>query len=195
MVHADRSADTELHRFINCGKLSTRGNSYQIEANSEERDAVAKKLSLDYVDFIKAEFTLTPAKNGLILLSGRVEAKIRQACVISLSPMISILTLSIERSYSASGDPYRGLDSEPDEEGATARGTSIKDQPDPPELLENGGIDLGGVVCEELAVGIDPFPRLPDARSMVGDLFDVGQQGKKTENPFAVLEKLKKKLE
>jgi hypothetical protein len=35
--------------------------------------------------------------------------------------------------------------------------------PDPPEPIENGFIDLGRLATDALFLGIDPYPRRPDA--------------------------------
>ncbi len=36
---------------------------------------------------------------------------------------------------------------------------------DPPELIEDGRIDLGAVAAEFLALGLDPYPRKPGVSS------------------------------
>jgi len=38
-----------------------------------------------------------------------------------------------------------------------------EDTPDPPEPIENGIIDLGRLATDALYLGVDPYPRKPDA--------------------------------
>jgi hypothetical protein len=56
------------------------------------------------------------------------------------------------------------------------------------EPMENGAIDVGRVVFEELMSGIDPYPRRPDAH------FDWSGDGieETRDNPFAALSRLRK---
>ena len=56
---------------------------------------------------------------------------------------------------------------------------------DPPDLIIDGHIDLGAVTVEFLALGLDPFPRKPDAKFSYIDPAD------QKENPFAKLITLK----
>jgi len=187
--------EIEFSRFVNCGKLASGGKSYTIEANAQERAALEKRLNIDSLEFLTADLAVAPGKGGDIILSGQLKARITQTCVISLKPVISDINISIERVFSESAKHYWGQESEPDEEGNLAGSGPTADLVDPPEPMENGGIDLGEVASEELAIEIDPFPRLPGVE--LGD--SVGISGKlqpeEARNPFAVLEKLKKKLE
>jgi hypothetical protein len=41
--------------------------------------------------------------------------------------------------------------------------SSGEDTPDPPEPIENGIIDLGRLATDALYLGVDPYPRKPDA--------------------------------
>ena len=40
---------------------------------------------------------------------------------------------------------------------------SDEEIPDPPEPIENGIIDLGRLATDALYLGVDPYPRKPDA--------------------------------
>ena len=58
---------------------------------------------------------------------------------------------------------------------------------DDPELLDQPVLDLAGPLLEELSLALDPYPRAPGAS------FEVPPEPQAAaENPFAVLEKLKK---
>ena len=60
------------------------------------------------------------------------------------------------------------------------------DADEPPEPLQDGVVDLGAVATEFLLLGIDPYPRKPDA------VFDAPPAGDPADKPFAALAALKK---
>ncbi len=195
MTSTEPPIDVEFSRFVDCGKLPSGGKTIKIEADAEERAALCERLSIDALDNLSAEFYLVPGKKGLIVLKGQLKAAFRQTCVISLQPVISDINITIERKYNVNAVAFWGHESEPDEEGHQTGGVQTKNLVEPPEPLENGGIDLGEVASEELAVEIDPFPRLAGAEMAASIDFGGGDQDEDVKNPFAVLEKLKKKLE
>ncbi|MEI8155053.1 MAG: DUF177 domain-containing protein, partial [Hyphomicrobiales bacterium] len=57
---------------------------------------------------------------------------------------------------------------------------------DPPEVMHDGVVDIGGVATEFLLLGIDPYPRKP------GSVFDAPPAGDPISHPFAALAALKK---
>ena len=178
----------EFSCFVDCGKLRSGSKTYKIEANANEREALSSRFSIDSLESLVVEISLCLGAGGVVLLTGKLKAALTQTCVVSLKPLVNEINLTFDRTYSASAKPFFGQQEEPDEDGSQA-----DDQPEPPEPLENGGIDIGEVASEELAIEIDPFPRL------VGVEFDSvaenneDQNAEELRNPFAVLEKLKKK--
>jgi hypothetical protein len=58
---------------------------------------------------------------------------------------------------------------------------------DEPETLTGGGVDLGEIATEFLILGLDPYPRKPDA------IFRSPQAGEDSAHPFAALAALKKR--
>ncbi|MGZ3360151.1 MAG: YceD family protein, partial [Xanthobacteraceae bacterium] len=57
---------------------------------------------------------------------------------------------------------------------------------DAPEPLVGGMIDLGAIATEFLILGLDPYPRKPDA------VFEAPPGGDEAAHPFAALAELKK---
>ncbi len=57
---------------------------------------------------------------------------------------------------------------------------------DPPEPLTGGAVDLGALAVEAVALGLDPFPRKPDAKPVDVTI------GEARDNPFAALAALKR---
>jgi hypothetical protein len=73
-------------------------------------------------------------------------------------------------------------------EAAQDKAAALAAQPDPPDPIINGRIDLGALACEFLALGLDAYPRKPGAE-FAPIIEDAGDDKPK---PFAALAKLKK---
>jgi hypothetical protein len=58
-----------------------------------------------------------------------------------------------------------------------------------PEPLVGGVVDLGALATEFLILGINPYPRKPEA------VFEAPRQAKGDQGPFAALERLAKRQE
>ena len=98
-----------------------------------------------------------------------------QACVVSLEPVPSKVSSTIKRRYRLA--PRLG------------RKAKIEDispaDDDEPELLEVSVIDLYAPLLEEMALGVNPYPRAP------GVAFTAREEGEARESPFAALKNLK----
>ena len=134
------------------------------------RARIARALDLASLDAVEAEVNLVPTAAGWTL-SGRVRAELAQTCGITLEP----LPLTIDEAFSFQlAEP---VDEESDEIIITLEDES-------PDVVEDGQIDLGQYVVEQLALHLDPFPRKPGAEFV--------QPPEPTEiSPFAVLKQLR----
>jgi len=164
-VRRDDVPETGLHR--------------ELVADEATRAAVAAVAGVKALPRLQASFDLSRQGNGL-KLAGEVSATVEQTCVVTLEPMTSDVRESIDLVFvPAEAEPLPEPDQIPD--------AIDPDAPDGPELLVNGTVDLGAVATEFLLLGIDPYPRKPDA------VFDApkGPGEDPAANPFAVLAKLK----
>jgi len=64
-------------------------------------------------------------------------------------------------------------------------GEGDADERDPADVIKGGVVDLGALVAEFLALGVDPYPRRP------GAVFAPPSAADATSSPFAALAKLK----
>jgi Large ribosomal RNA subunit accumulation protein YceD len=135
--------DTGLHR--------------EIELDPAARDAVADIAGLREILSASASLDLTPEKAGRVHVRGRVRARIGQTCVVSLDPIENDIDETIDLIF-APPEQIPELADLVDEAAETD--TEI---PDPPEPIVNGVIDLGRLATDALFLGIDPYPRKPDA--------------------------------
>jgi uncharacterized metal-binding protein YceD (DUF177 family) len=153
----------------------------ELVADEATRAAVAAVAGVKALPRLQASFDLSRQGNGL-KLAGEVSATVEQTCVVTLEPMTSDVRESIDLVFlpaEAEAEPEPELDQIPDVIDPEAT--------DGPEPLVNGTADLGAVATEFLLLGIDPYPRKPDAAfdAPEGPGQDAGA------NPFAVLAKLK----
>jgi uncharacterized metal-binding protein YceD (DUF177 family) len=135
--------DTGLHR--------------EIEADRATRDAMAAVAGLREILSASASLDLTLEKAGRVHVAGRVRARVGQTCVVSLDPIENDIDEAIDLIF-APPEQIRELAELVDE--AAESDTEI---PDPPEPIVNGVIDLGRLATDALFLGIDPYPRRPDA--------------------------------
>ena len=144
------------------------------EASEEGRAALAEALGIDACTRLVAQYTIRPFESGCYELHGTAEMLAQQTCVVTLEPL--------ERTYRVRLDVAYW----PPELLGDGPGADIDSLADDPEPIEDGRLDVGRVVYEELASTIDPFPRKDDAA------FDwKNDEAPARDNPFAALEKLK----
>lgn len=153
--------------------------SESLEASPAERAAVARRLGILAVDRLVAALTVKNFGDRLLRVEGRWEATVQQACVVTLEPVSAELGGWLEMPYEIAERSVERVGGEivVDPEAA-----------DPAEVVPPEGIDLGELVVQELAVGLDPYPRAPGAA--VPAEFQP-PEAEETGNPFAALKVLK----
>lgn len=152
--------------------------SRRLIAGEEARAAIAKELNLDALSVLEADVEVTPWLDGAEV-RGRWRAAVAQTCGVSLEPILTEPEGSFSIRCLPAGSP--NAPEAPDGEVAVDL-----EADDPPDVLEDGRIDLAGYVVEHLALEIDPFPRKPDA------VFTPPDEPAEL-SPFAVLREFKSK--
>ena len=146
------------------------GVNRTLTPDAAARARIARALDLAALDAVEADVNLVPTASGWTL-SGRVRADLAQTCGITLEP----LPLKIDEAFSV--QLALPVDEESEEIIITLEDES-------PDVVEDGQIDLGQYVVEQLALHLDPFPRKPGAEFV--------QPPEPTEiSPFAVLKQLR----
>ena len=135
--------DTGLHRDIEAGRAA--------------REAMAEVAGLREILSASASLDVTPKSGGRFHVAGRVRARIGQTCVVTLDPIENDIDEPVDLIF-APPEQIPQLADLVDE--ATESDIEI---PDPPEPIVNGVIDLGRLATDALFLGIDPYPRRPDA--------------------------------
>jgi uncharacterized metal-binding protein YceD (DUF177 family) len=133
---------------------------FHIEANAEERAALARRFALVALDALKAEGSLETLDNGRrAVLRAHLTAKVTQSCVVSLAPVAAEIDEEFTLEYDADADPA-ALDA-PEIPEDMEDMEAFLEEPDPPDPLVDGAVDVGEAVAEHLALALDPYPRAP----------------------------------
>ncbi|SLN45086.1 YceD family protein [Oceanibacterium hippocampi] len=178
-----------LQRVVDVSGLRAAPLTVSVKVSDGEREALARELGIEAITALSAQGEIRRAAGGIVHLSLLVEAEVVQLCGVSLEPVPERVEEQVELDFAppdASGDNrQREVFVDPDEI-------------EPPDPLIDGKIDLGAVVSEHVALGLNPYPRkegveIP-AEFVVGDDDEDGEDGQVEDGrrgPFAVLANLK----
>lgn len=165
---------------VTVAQIPERGLHRELDADEAQRRAIAEVGSLREVISAHASFDVTPKSGGRYHVAGHVRARVGQTCVVTLDPIESDIDEPIDLMF-APAEQIPALSDLVDDAAAD-------DDIDPPEPIEGGVIDLGRLAVDALFLGIDPYPRKPDA---VFDHKTTAPDPK--DHPFAALKALKVK--
>jgi Large ribosomal RNA subunit accumulation protein YceD len=164
---------------VTVAQIPEHGLHRDIEASVAERDAMAAVAGLREISSAQASLDLTPIRDGRVHVVGRVSARIGQTCVVTLDPIDTAIDEPIDLIFAPASQIRELADSIDDTEGDA-------EIPDPPEPIEAGVIDLGRLATDALFLGMNPYPRKPDA------VFEPPAESvDPDEHPFAALKALK----
>lgn len=173
-------------RTLAVDRIASQPFEIEIEADANERVALAARFDLLSLDRFTARFSVRRLRKDLIRVKGRIAAGLVQACVVSLDPVPAEIDEELELDFLESGGD-RARDTA-DEIDLDAEG------PDGPEPLLGSEIDLGEVAAEQLGLAINPYPRRAGAEVPAEWAGEEAPEPAPVEkvNPFAALGKLKK---
>jgi hypothetical protein len=164
-IAVEQIPDTGLHR--------------DIEASSATREAMAELAGLRQILSANASFDVTPKSGGRFHVVGRIRARVGQTCVVTLDPIENEIDEPVDLIF-APPEQIPEMAALVDEAAE-----SDVEIPDPPEPIVDGVIDLGRLATDALFLGVDPYPRKPDA------VFEVPEVPPDPEDhPFAALKAL-----
>ncbi|HEY4343171.1 MAG TPA: DUF177 domain-containing protein [Parvibaculum sp.] len=167
--------------------VSQNGTTIPFEANEQQRAALAERFELLELRSFKGKVAVKPWRRHGLSLEGSFQAEVVQACIATLEPLEAKLSESFHLHYLPAAMIQH------DAAAAAEREIIVDVQSeDPPEPIENDMIDIGEAMSEQLAVAIDPYPKKPGAH-FEPPLEEPETAAEKPANPFAALEKLKKK--
>lgn len=169
----------EFSRPLDLDALGDEEVRFDIEAEAAERAALAARFGLLGLEALSAALRVRrPAGKPYVRVSGRLSARVTQACVVTLAPVTSTIQEDFAVMYSLAPLPV------------PIRGEVIVALEDEDlEPVPPGGIDLGEIAAEQLALALDPYPRAEGAEL---ERRTWGEADEKRPNPFADLAALRK---
>lgn len=154
------------------------GQHFDLVADEGVRAAVARLAGVREVLRLEAKFEVTRRGANGLHVTGLVSATVGQNCVVTLEPLSNDLQETVDLVFLP-----RKADAAT---GAGAEAEKPEPKWDDPEPLIGGVVDLGALATEFLILGLDPYPRKPDA------VFQPPQEEKPDAGPFAALAKIAK---
>jgi uncharacterized metal-binding protein YceD (DUF177 family) len=154
------------------------GRHFELLADDTIRAAIAKTAQLRALPRLEATFDVTRRGSDGLHVLGRVSATVGQVCVVTLDPLENEIDEAVDVTFLP--DAARG-------DAARKRVLEVASDDEPEiEPLINDTIDLGAIATEFLLLGIDPYPRKPEA------VFEAPPTEDAADHPFAALAGLRK---
>jgi hypothetical protein len=150
------------------------GLDLTIRPNEEQCAALAQQNKLRALTGLEAHLHVSHAGAEGLEVSGVLRARVRQTCVLTLEDFDAEIEEPVHLRFAP---PPAALAAQ-----SGAESLQIVDiDEDAPDPLIGGVVDLGAIVCEFLALGIDPYPRRPGAQFVEPAPRDI------EDSPFAIL--------
>jgi hypothetical protein len=158
--------------------IAEAGQHFELVADAGVRAAVAELAGLRELPRLEAKFGVTRRDAGRLHVTGVVSATVGQNCVVTLEPLANEVEETVDLLFVPGAVPPQ------EAAGAEPKPRDVKW--DDPEPLTGDAIDLGALATEFLILGLDPYPRKPDA------VFEPPAENEPEAGPFVVLAKLTK---
>jgi len=174
------SEEPEFSRLVKLDGLAVNPRAVHIEADQQERLALARRFSLVAIDHLEAGTECFRNESG-IFVTGSLKAAVTQTCVASGEAVPA----TIEEGFNLRFVAEDQLDVESEEIELSESDCDMM-------FYSGNAIDIGEAVAETLLLALDPFPRSPTAEAalrasgMVVSEEDIG--------PFAALKALREKF-
>ncbi|MCK5575557.1 MAG: DUF177 domain-containing protein [Sphingomonadales bacterium] len=174
----------EFTRWVDPEELARSNNDFAFEATSDEMKAISVRLGLLSMERFQVSIKIAHGlENGTYTLTGSLEAKLAQPCVVSLKSVPDHVTDKFEVILAGEGYDI------PDDED--------EDWDDDIEIITPKGVDVGEIATQYLSMSLNKFPRSED-----GDVADLGakdvtmlseEEAAAARNPFHVLKDIKER--
>jgi hypothetical protein len=194
----DANAHSAFFRPLTVEEVPPEGLDVTISATEAERQAIAAADGLEGLAKLEGSLHVAPWRQDGLRVTGEMRARITQVCVVTLDPFDSEMVEPIDVKFAPEPAPHPGATAHPS--GRSSRPYSRErlmpavpaakpDDADPPDPLVDGRIDLGALVTEFLALGLDPYPRKP---GVAFEATPATAEPEAADGPFAQLKALKR---
>ncbi len=176
-------SELELSHPLDVDTVGDDGFAVTVKADDAARARIAGRLGLADLRALTADFRVSPLDGGEVAVEGDLKADGDQICVVTLDPV----GFSIRAALSGICVPADSAENQRDEFSLEDDETDVLGE------ISDNTIDLGEIAVQQLALELDPFPRVegaePPAETQTSDDAESGEDG-----PFAALAELKKTL-
>ncbi len=170
-------SDLPYSHVISVADLPAHGLDLKFAPGPEIWAALARHLNVPQVDALTAHLHVAPERSDGAHVTGEVRGRVSQISVVSLESFETDVVEPVDVRFASAETIARIIANAPEDSDI-----------DPPDLIVDGGIDLGLLITEFLALGLDPYPRKP------GEVFEPYEESVETDapvSPFAALARLK----
>ncbi|MCQ2966140.1 MAG: DUF177 domain-containing protein [Alphaproteobacteria bacterium] len=167
--------ENELSIIVRTDHLPNDGKVIKASATEQQRANLASRFGVISVESFDLEVTVKPITKHKIHVTGHVSGIVKQSCAVTLAEIENPVSDDFEVIYESVADDYvplKEIDISPDE---------VETE----DLIDNK-IDVGELAVEYFSLSINPYARAE------GAVFVDKIEPKEEDNPFSVLEKLKK---
>jgi len=166
----------EFSRPVRVDTLSATPRELSIGANEEERAALAKRFNLPGIECLSAEASLTRSSDE-VRASGTLTASVTQSCVATGEPV----SAEVEEQFQIVFRPHpRGVSEEEEIELSEGELDVV--------FYDGAAVDVGEAVAETLSLSLNPYPRAPEAETV---LKEAGVKSEEEAAPVGALAGLK----
>ena len=141
---------SELRRMLPLDRLGTGWTEFVVEAGDGECQALAARLEIPSVLALRCRFRLKAGRRGVVAAEGMLDARLVRECVVTLEPF----EVEVAEAFRVRFVPAERLAEEPED-------AEVDPDSDDEVGYEGQSIDLGEAAAEQLALGLDPYPRRP----------------------------------
>lgn len=173
---------SEFSRLLTLDEIGA-GIERRIEANAEERSALADRFDLRALDRLEVVLTAAPAPGG-VRVTGRVQAAAVQACVTSGEDVHAAVNEPVALLF------LHDMDGRADEVELHEADCDVLP-------IEGRAIDIGEAAAQTFGLALDPYPRADAAtleaarRRLISEEEAAAREAaeKAAGNPFAALKR------
>jgi uncharacterized metal-binding protein YceD (DUF177 family) len=169
----------EFSRPVAVDTLGDAPRFINLEADEAERAALARRFDLPAIHRLSAEAELS--RNGeTVTAKGILKAAVTQSCAVTAEPVEAV----VEEAFTISFQP-------PPTPGAEDEEYELAEAEMDVIFYQGPEVDIGEAVAETLSLGLDPYPRAPEAETA---LKQAGVKSEEEAGPFGALAALRDQL-